>query len=108
MPGRSTLPASSGKSRQNQSMPGSSKPQSRQKSKCRPRTGATIIASATAKAHERLNSVKIFMDESGNGDPSLPLIIGAVELGEDAGDIEEKIQNLYKSLSARSNLVGLR
>jgi hypothetical protein len=61
-----------------------------------------------AEPHERLDSVKIFMDESGNGHPSLPLIVGAAELGEDADDIEEQIQNLYKRLSARSNLAGLR
>lgn len=52
--------------------------------------------------------MKIFMDESGNGHPAQPLIVGAVELGEDADDIEEQIRNLYKRLSARSSLAGLR
>ncbi|GGX27981.1 hypothetical protein GCM10010383_68360 [Streptomyces lomondensis] len=50
--------------------------------------------------------MKLFMDESGNGNPSQPLIVGAVELGDDADDIEEKILNLYKRLFARSSLAG--
>ncbi len=57
--------------------------------------------------HERLNAVKLFMDESGNGNPSQPLIVGAVELGDDADDVEEQVRNLYKRLFARSSLVGL-
>jgi hypothetical protein len=48
------------------------------------------------------------MDESGNGDPSLPMIVGAVELGEDADDVEEQIRNLYENLSSRRGLAGLR
>jgi hypothetical protein len=52
--------------------------------------------------------VKLFMDESGNGNTSQPLIVGAVELGDDADDIEKQVRNLYKRLSARSNLAGLR
>lgn len=47
------------------------------------------------------------MDESGNGNTSQPLIVGAVELGEDADDIEEKIRDLHKRLSAKSSLAGL-
>ncbi len=47
------------------------------------------------------------MDESGNGNTSQPLIVGAVELGTNADDTEKQIQNLYKRLCARSNLVGL-
>ena len=47
------------------------------------------------------------MDESGNGNTSQPLIVGAVELGDDADDVEEQVQNLYKRLSARSSLAGL-
>ncbi|MEV5779911.1 hypothetical protein AB0L42_02665 [Streptomyces sp. NPDC052287] len=46
------------------------------------------------------------MDESGNGNASQPLIVGAVELGEDAEDIEERIRDLYKRLFARSSLTG--
>lgn len=51
--------------------------------------------------------VKIFMDESGNGNISQPLIVGAVELGEDAEDVEARIRDLYKRLDARSSLTGL-
>ncbi|MGJ7878348.1 hypothetical protein [Streptomyces rochei] len=51
--------------------------------------------------------MKIFMDESGNGNTSQPLIVGAVELGEDADDIEGKIRDLHKRLSAKSSLAGL-
>jgi hypothetical protein len=50
--------------------------------------------------------VKLFMDESGNGNASQPLIVGAVELDEDADDVGIKIRNLHKSLCARSSLVG--
>jgi hypothetical protein len=56
---------------------------------------------------ERFFAVKLFMDESGNGNTSQPLIVGAVELGEDADDIEEKIRDLHKRLSAKSSLTGL-
>ncbi|MFE0330095.1 DUF3800 domain-containing protein [Streptomyces sp. NPDC058960] len=51
--------------------------------------------------------MKLFMDESGNGNTSQPLIVGAVELGEDADEIEEKIRDLHKRLSAKSSLAGL-
>lgn len=51
--------------------------------------------------------MKLFMDESGNGNSSQPLIVGAVELGEDADDVEERIRNLHKSLFARGSLTGL-
>ncbi|MFF4133730.1 hypothetical protein ACFY1B_19665 [Streptomyces mirabilis] len=51
--------------------------------------------------------MKLFMDESGNGNVSQPLIVGAVELGEDAGDVEQKIRDLHRSQSARSSLAGL-
>jgi hypothetical protein len=50
--------------------------------------------------------VKLFMDESGNGNSSQPLIVGAVELGDDADDIERRVRNLHKRLCARSSLVG--
>lgn len=62
---------------------------------------------ATAEPHERLNTVKLFMDESGNTNTALPLIVGAVELGDDADDVEENIRNLYKRLSAMPSLAGL-
>jgi hypothetical protein len=51
--------------------------------------------------------LKLFMDESGNGNVSQPLIVGAVELGEDADDIEKKIRVLHRDLSARRSLAGL-
>ncbi|WP_282205180.1 hypothetical protein [Kitasatospora fiedleri] len=51
--------------------------------------------------------MKIFMDESGNGNASQPLIVGAVELGDDADEIEEKIRGLHKSLVARNSMSGL-
>jgi hypothetical protein len=46
------------------------------------------------------------MDESGNGNDSQPLIVGAVELGEDADQIEERIRDLHKNLCARSSWAG--
>ncbi|MBP5884673.1 hypothetical protein QBA57_20570 [Streptomyces scabiei] len=50
--------------------------------------------------------MKLFMDESGNGNPSQPLIVGAVELGDDADETEEKILDLYERLFARNSLAG--
>jgi hypothetical protein len=47
------------------------------------------------------------MDESGNGNSSQPLIVGAVELGDDADDIEQRVRELYKRLCAKSSFVGL-
>lgn len=47
------------------------------------------------------------MDESGNGNPDLPLIVGAVELFDDAAEVEEKIQSLYRRLSTLNSLEGL-
>jgi hypothetical protein len=46
------------------------------------------------------------MDESGNGNADQPLIIGAVELGDDADDVEQKIQGLYRRLCAKSSFAG--
>lgn len=46
------------------------------------------------------------MDESGNGNPHQPLIVGAVVADADAGDIESDIQQLYRELSARRSLRG--
>ncbi|MEV4415061.1 hypothetical protein [Catellatospora sp. NPDC049609] len=48
------------------------------------------------------------MDESGNSKPSLPLIVGAVETDADSDDIERRVQELHRRLSARQSLVGLR
>jgi hypothetical protein len=56
------------------------------------------------KAHR----VKLFMDESGNGHPSEHLIVGAVELGDDADDIEEQIRVLHRTLCARRSFIGHR
>jgi hypothetical protein len=61
---------------------------------------------ATAGPHERPNAVKIFMDESGNGNTSQPLTVGAVELGDDADDVEQRIRNLHKRLCARNSFAG--
>lgn len=47
------------------------------------------------------------MDESGNGNAAQPLIVGAVELGDDADDVEKRVQDLYNRLYARSSLAGL-
>jgi hypothetical protein len=57
--------------------------------------------------HERLIVLKLFMDESGNGNASQPLIVGVVELDEDADGIEKKIRDLHRDLSARRSLAGL-
>lgn len=50
--------------------------------------------------------MKLFMDESGNGNSNQPLIVGAVELGDDADYIEQRVRDLHKRLCARPSLVG--
>ena len=50
--------------------------------------------------------MKLFMDESGNGNTSQPLIVGAVELGDDADDVEEQVRDRHKRLCARGSFVG--
>ena len=50
--------------------------------------------------------ITIYMDESGNGNPDQPLIVGAVVADADAGDIESDIRQLYRELSARRSLRG--
>ena len=57
--------------------------------------------------HGRLIMLKLFMDESGNGNATQPLIVGAVELGEDADEIEKRIRDLHRDLCARRSLAGL-
>jgi hypothetical protein len=52
--------------------------------------------------------MKLYMDESGNGNPSQPLIVGAVEIDEDWEDVERRIDELFRNLSARRSLFGLR
>ncbi|WP_153040577.1 hypothetical protein [Actinoplanes sp. TFC3] len=47
------------------------------------------------------------MDESGNGNPSQPLILGAVEIDEDFEDVDKRVVELYRNLSARRSLMGL-
>lgn len=54
-----------------------------------------------------INILRLFMDESGNGNSSQPLIVGAVELGDDAEDVEENVRALHKRLSASRSLAGL-
>lgn len=51
--------------------------------------------------------MKLYMDESGNGNLSQPLIVGAVEIDEDWEDVERRIEELYRNLSARRSLSGL-
>ena len=51
--------------------------------------------------------MKILMDESGNGNGSQPLIVGAVELGDDADDVEQLVRDLYKRLGTRRDLAGM-
>jgi hypothetical protein len=65
------------------------------------------LGDSAAELHEGLNTVKLFMDESGNGNTDLPLIVGAVELYDNADDVEENTRSLYKRLSAMSSLEGL-
>jgi hypothetical protein len=52
-------------------------------------------------------AMKIYMDESGNGNPDQPLIVGAVELGEEFEDVERRIEELYRRLAARRDLEGM-
>ncbi len=47
------------------------------------------------------------MDESGNSHPDHPLIVGAVELGDDADVVEERIIELHRRLSSKRSLSGL-
>lgn len=51
--------------------------------------------------------MKLFMDESGNANADQPLIVGAVELGDDAEEVEENVRALHKRLSASTSLAGL-
>ncbi|MET8045868.1 hypothetical protein ABZU25_33990 [Micromonospora sp. NPDC005215] len=60
----------------------------------------------TDRPNEGLDAVRLVMDESGNGNASQPLIVGAVELGDDADDVEQQIRDLYKRLCAKSSFVG--
>lgn len=50
--------------------------------------------------------VKFFLDESGNGNTDQPLIVGAVEVGDDAAIIEERLRDLHARLSASHSLIG--
>ena len=50
--------------------------------------------------------MKLFMDESGNGNADQPLIVGAVELSEDADAVEKRIRDLHRILCAKSSLFG--
>jgi hypothetical protein len=50
--------------------------------------------------------MKIFMDESGNGNPSQPLIVGGIELGDNADAIEEQIRDLHRRLCVRGSFIG--
>lgn len=47
------------------------------------------------------NQVFAFMDESGNGNPDQPLIVGAVVCDRERSDIEEAIRSRYAQLRAR-------
>lgn len=49
--------------------------------------------------------MKLFTDESGNGNTSQPLIVGAVELGDDADDVERRVLDLHRRLYAKSSFV---
>jgi hypothetical protein len=58
---------------------------------------------------EGFGAVQLYMDESGNGNPSQPLIVGAVAIDDsDAEEIENRIRELFARLSARRSLAGLR
>lgn len=47
------------------------------------------------------------MDESGNDNADMPLIVGAVAIGIEADHIEAEIRLLHEELSARRQLIGL-
>lgn len=51
--------------------------------------------------------MKLYMDESGNGNRNLPLLVGAIATDVDAADVENEIRHLYQELSARRSLSGL-
>jgi hypothetical protein len=51
--------------------------------------------------------VRLYMDESGNGNEGLPLIVGAITTDVDAENIETEVRQLYETLSARRPLKGL-
>ena len=70
-------------------------------------TSHTCLGESVIEPYEGLNAVKLFMDESGNGNPDLPLIVGAVELYDNADDAEESTRSLHKRLSAMSSMEGL-
>jgi hypothetical protein len=50
--------------------------------------------------------MKLFMDESGNGNTAQPLIVGAVELSDDSENIEQEIRDLHKRLCSRGSFKG--
>lgn len=50
--------------------------------------------------------IRLYMDESGNGNNDLPLIAGAVASELDANEIEQKARNLYDDLCARDIFDG--
>lgn len=70
-------------------------------------TSHRCLNDSISEPHGVPNTVKLFMDESGNGNPDLPLIVGAVELFDDAAEVEENIQSLYRRLCTLSSLEGL-
>jgi len=51
--------------------------------------------------------IRVYMDESGNGNESQPLIVGAVVADLEASEIEARIQDLYRDLSVSRSWAGL-
>lgn len=51
--------------------------------------------------------LRLFMDESGNGNADQPLIVGAVACDLEADALEARIEALYKRLVARTSFEGL-
>lgn len=52
--------------------------------------------------------IVLYMDESGNGNPGHPLVVGAVVVDSDASELEVDLLKLHRELSARRALRGHR
>ncbi|MEV6928198.1 hypothetical protein AB0M46_27420 [Dactylosporangium sp. NPDC051485] len=60
-----------------------------------------------AQALDAVSPVKLYVTESGRGQPTQPLIVGAIEVEHDSEETEQRTLELFRRLSARRSLHGL-
>lgn len=73
------------------------------------RRGRRASTSPPETIHGSYPVVHLYTDESGNGgNPSLPLIVGALTTDTDAPLIEQEVRRLHEELSSRRDLRGLQ